>query len=116
MRVTQFLLALTAFVVFAARAVHSPRSARTWTQHGFADFAAGDFGRSLGNLYVSASGRLQMVYRWDLNDDGVIDLVFANSHDISWKLPVSIYENESGRLAQRPMKLLVRGGRKVRLA
>ena len=51
-----------------------------WRESTFADFADGSFGDGGANTYVSARGRIQLVNRWDLNQDGFIDLVFANTH------------------------------------
>lgn len=62
-----------------------------WRQSRFEDFAQGRFGDGGANTYVSARGRVQLVNRWDLNDDGFIDLVFANSHPHVEKLDAAIY-------------------------
>ncbi|MBI4606497.1 MAG: VCBS repeat-containing protein [Planctomycetes bacterium] len=66
-------------------------AALTWTQAGFADFSRGRFGDGGSNTYVSASGKVQLVNRFDLNDDGFIDLVFANSHPQAERLDAAIY-------------------------
>jgi hypothetical protein len=62
-----------------------------WTQSSHAEFAKGRFGDAGANTYVSARGRIQVVNRWDLNTDGEIDLVFANSHPQAEKLDSVIY-------------------------
>src|SRR5688572_22611386 len=62
-----------------------------WTQDTFADFAGGRFGDSGANVYVSAAGRMQLINRWDLNNDGCIDLVFCNTHPHVEKLDAAIY-------------------------
>ena len=69
----------------------SHSSANVWTQSGFADFSKGTFGDGGVNTYVSASGKVQLVNRFDLNNDGYIDLVFANSHPQAEKLDQAIY-------------------------
>jgi hypothetical protein len=66
-------------------------AAEVWTQSSFRDFIQGRFGDGGNNTYVSAKGRLQLVNRWDLNNDGYIDLVFANSHPQAEKLDAMIY-------------------------
>jgi hypothetical protein len=66
-------------------------SANVWTQSGFADFSKGTFGDGGANTYVSASGKIQLVNRFDLNNDGNIDLVFSNSHPQAEKLDQAIY-------------------------
>ena len=48
---------------------------------GFEAFRAGEFGGGGENVYVSRSGRVQLIHRWDLNDDGLYDFVFSNTHN-----------------------------------
>src|SRR5262249_46325909 len=62
-----------------------------WTQSTHADFVKGHFGDGGANTYVSARGHIQTINRWDLNDDGEIDLVFANSHPQCEKLDAALY-------------------------
>src|SRR5215207_5056464 len=62
-----------------------------WKQSTFQDFVRGHFGDAGANAYVSARGRIQTMNRWDLNDDGEIDLVFANSHPQAEKLDAALY-------------------------
>ena len=66
-------------------------ASHAWTQQGFEDFSKGSFGDGGVNTYVSASGKVQLVNRFDLNNDGHIDLVFANSHPQAEKLDQAIY-------------------------
>jgi len=66
-------------------------AAHCWNQAGFADFSRGRFGDGGVNTYVSASGKVQLVNRFDLNNDGFIDLVFANSHPQGERLDAAIY-------------------------
>jgi hypothetical protein len=42
-------------------------------------------------MYVSAAGKIELINRWDFNNDGYIDLVFANSHPQAEKLDADIY-------------------------
>lgn len=54
------------------------RSQTTWIrQAGFGDLSKGSFTDGGRNLYVSAAGRVQTIQRWDLNQDGSLDLVFT---------------------------------------
>src|SRR3982751_2138467 len=62
-----------------------------WKQEGFREFAQGRFGDGGANTYVSHRGRIQTINRWDLNGDGEIDLVFANSHPQAEKLDAVLY-------------------------
>ena len=55
-------------------------AAETWQQKGFASFSQGHFEDSGSNIYVSARGRIQIINRLDLNNDGHIDLFVGNGH------------------------------------
>jgi hypothetical protein len=82
-------LALLALLPLAGAAEKGTPS--VWTQDTFQEFAAGRFGDSGANAYVSAKGNIQLVNRWDLNNDGSIDLVFCNTHPHVEKLDAAIY-------------------------
>ena len=62
-----------------------------WRQNSHQEFARGSFGDGGANTYVSAQGRIELVNRWDLNLDGVFDLVFANTHAHVEKLDATIF-------------------------
>lgn len=62
-----------------------------WRQNSFKDFAAGSFGDGGANTYVSARGVIQLVNRWDLDLNGALDLVFANTHPHVEKLDATIF-------------------------
>lgn len=66
---------------------------------GFADFARGKFEDGGSNLYVNANGAVEMIHRWDVNNDGYPDLVLANSHDYIERGPTRIYS--PGKAADR---------------
>lgn len=66
-------------------------SDHVWTQDSFDDFRQGTLGDGGNNTYVSAGGKIQLVNRFDFNNDGHIDLVFANSHPQAEKLDAVIY-------------------------
>jgi hypothetical protein len=69
-----------------------PASAvETWRESTFEDFRDGTFGDGGVNTYVSAKGRIQTVYRYDANNDGYIDLAFANAHSDAVQVDMSIY-------------------------
>src|SRR5690242_18390400 len=77
----------------ASQAVAPERSRvwHSWEQRGFRDFARGTFDASGANLYVSAKGVLQLINRWDLNQDGYLDLFFSNTHDVNYVQPARIF-------------------------
>jgi len=62
-----------------------------WREESFEDFANGTFDDGGANMYVSAQGRIQTVNRWDVNGDGYLDILFANSHPLVEMLDMSIY-------------------------
>ncbi|MDO8587561.1 MAG: VCBS repeat-containing protein [Armatimonadota bacterium] len=82
---------LTLTVSFRCATAVAEESPVVWTQSGFKDFIQGRFGDGGANTYVSAKGRIQLINRWDLNDDGSIDLVFVNTHPHVEKLDATIY-------------------------
>ena len=53
----------------------------SWVERCFDDFRDGIFNNGGQNLYVSKAGVLQRIFRFDVNNDGYADLLFANSHD-----------------------------------
>lgn len=54
---------------------------KKWSVSGFEELSKGSFGDSAPNLYVSKKGVLQRIWRFDVNQDGYVDLLIANSHD-----------------------------------
>jgi len=50
-------------------------------QRGFEAFRLGQLGNSGANLYVSRAGRVEVINKWDLNEDGYPDLLMSNDHD-----------------------------------
>ncbi len=48
---------------------------------GFDSLSKGSFENGGQNLYVSKKGVLQRIWRFDINNDGYVDLLIANSHD-----------------------------------
>ena len=55
-------------------------SQSTWIHRGFDQFSKGRFDNGGDNLYVNAKGIIEMIHRFDVNNDGHVDLVFPNSH------------------------------------
>ena len=72
--------------VLAGRVTHST----------FDDFIGGEFGNGGQNIYVSEKGRIQTIHRWDLNDDGNLDIVLPNTHDNESVVDAVIYWNGAG--------------------
>lgn len=83
--------------LLTASSIHS----ETWTQKGFADFSRGTFEDAGSNIYVSASGRIQLINRLDLNQDGHLDLFIGNGHEHSEDQDVYIYLNNGEEIDPR---------------
>ena len=62
-----------------------------WRESRFEDFIDGTFDDAGANMYVSAKGNIQTINRWDVNDDGNIDILCVNSHPLVEMLDMSIY-------------------------
>jgi hypothetical protein len=91
MRRRLFLAAVGGLCLAALSAGSEPRDVHVWSQDSYKELARGRFGDSGANTYVSAKGSLELVNRWDLNNDGAIDLVFCNTHPHVEKLDAAIY-------------------------
>ena len=51
-----------------------------WSMKGFDDFSRGTLGNAGQNIYVSKKGVLQRIWQFDVNSDGYVDILVANSH------------------------------------
>jgi len=65
----------------------------TWTESSFEDFRDGWFLDAGSNIYVSAKGRIQMINRWDFNNDGYLDILMPSGHGHTEKENTYIYLN-----------------------
>lgn len=68
-------------------------STKYWIQKGHDDFIKGTFGNGGQNIYVSKAGILQRIFRFDVNNDGYVDLLFVNSQDMGERPPVYVVSN-----------------------
>ena len=89
------LKSIVAFLAICLLAPPNGTTAHEWIENTFQDFVDGTFGDGGANTYVSAQGKIQTVNRWDINDDGYIDLFFVNSHPLIEMLDMSIYWGNS---------------------
>ncbi len=81
-----------------------------WIEDSFEDFRDGTFLDAGSNLYVSAKGRIQMITRWDLNNDGYLDIVLPDGHTHTEKENVFIYLNDGRKIDGRNRIELPAGG------
>ena len=76
-------------IIIASHLAHAGEQA--WIHRGFEEFARGQFEDGGSNLYVNANGVIEMIHRLDVNNDGYVDLVLANSHDHIERGPTHVY-------------------------
>ncbi len=89
--------------------------AGTWIEQTFEDFADGRLDAAGQNLYVGRDGKIRTIHRFDLNQDGHVDLVFNSTHNTSTFIPAtSARVSSTGEISQQP--LAVEGSRQVALA
>ena len=69
------------------------RAQSVWRQASFNDFKDGTFLDAGSNCYVSSKGRIQMITRWDFNNDGNLDILLAAGHGHTEKENTYIYLN-----------------------
>ena len=88
------------FLLLAAIAAAVPAAAGAedaWVTHDtFQDFSAGRLGDSGVNLYATRSGTLQMIHRWDLNNDGYLDILLGQDHDVLENAHILVYWGRAG--------------------
>ncbi|MEO7651042.1 MAG: VCBS repeat-containing protein [Bryobacteraceae bacterium] len=64
-------------------------------QAGFEAFRRGTPGNAGANLYVSRSGKVQVINHWDLNRDGYNDILISNDHDNDEVVDAMVYWNST---------------------
>ncbi len=64
---------------------------KIWKESSYKDFIDGKFSDAGANMYVSHNGRIQSINRWDVNNDGNVDILSVNSHPLVEMLDMSIY-------------------------
>ena len=88
-------LRFSAIVVFIL-ANHSVNS-QSWVEDSFEDFTDGTLDASGQNIYVSRDGTIRTIHRFDLNDDGSIDLLFNSTHNDYAFVPSTIVSSAENR-------------------
>ena len=67
-----------------------------WVHRGFEQFSRGSFDNGGDNLYVNAKGVIEMIHRFDVNNDGYVDIVLPNAHGYIERGPTWIYSQAKG--------------------
>src|SRR5712692_6895881 len=110
-----FVLGFFLFTTFLLTSTSSQERS-IWRQSSFADFSSGEFPDGGATLYVSARGRVELTNRWDLNNDGYVDLILANTHDYNYGEPAYLYTLPKGAAqAKGPVQMPSSGGTVVAL-
>ena len=63
--------------------ITSVGAAQSWIEDIYEDFADGRLDAAGQNRYVCHDGTVRTIHRFDLNQDGYLDLIFNNTHDTS---------------------------------
>ena len=66
--------------------------AQTWEEDSFEEFIDGKLDASGNNIYVSKKGDIRSIHHYDYNNDGNIDLLFCQTHDIFHNIPATLGE------------------------
>ncbi len=88
----------------------------TWTVSTFLEFSEGTLQDGGANTYVTAAGEIRLVSQSDLNDDGFLDIVFANTHDNNTQIDLFIYWGVDGFEVGQRTRLPSDGGQAQAIA
>ena len=81
-----------------------------WREASFDDFKDGTFLDAGSNCYISAKGRIQIITRWDFNNDGYLDFFLPSSHGQTEKENTYVYLNNGTDIDSRSRIDLPGGG------
>ena len=70
---------------------------QSWVEDSFEDFVDGTLDASGNNIYITHDGKIRTINRFDLNNDGWIDLLFPHTHDRKNIIQPTLVEISSGR-------------------
>src|SRR5262245_53865255 len=85
---------------------------QTFIDDTFEDFSRGTLDAGGQNLYVSKDGKVRTIHRFDLNDDGYVDLLFNCTHNTYQMLPATAGTVSKGRQT-KSLDIAVEGSLRV---
>ena len=100
------------FVVASLTLCATGLLAQTWVEDTLEDFADGTLDAAGQNIYVSRDGAIRTIHRFDINQDGYLDLMFNNTHDRRSFITATLATVGPGRAVQHS-PLAVEGSRQV---
>lgn len=66
------------------------------TFNSFDQLSQGSLGNAGANIYVRADGSITPIRSYSYKGDGYADLIFNNTHDHAFEIPVRIFRNKNG--------------------
>ena len=101
------LLSLILSVVITVVAGHDAVASELWVEDTFEDFADGRLDAAGQNIYVSRDGTIRTIHRFDVNDDGYLDLFFGNTHDLKSVVePTIAWLADDGSVKQKDLAIM----------
>ncbi len=106
----KILYLIVIIILNAGYQISTVTAQSVWTEDSFEDFRDGTFLDAGSNIYVSAKGRIQMITRWDFNNDGFLDILLPAGHANTEKENTYIYFNNGVDIDGRSRIELLAGG------
>ena len=88
-------LLITCAIIFL---ISSGGAAQHWVEDSYEDFSDGYLDAAGQNIYVCHDGTVRTIHRFDLNQDGHLDLIFNNTHDTSTDHEATLASFDSSRV------------------
>ena len=81
MKLNSFIVKIILCFVVITSLCRSEIMKTKWVEDTFEDFIDGNLDASGQNIYVRRDGTISTIHRYDINNDGYLDLFFGNTHD-----------------------------------
>ena len=110
-----FFLIAGGYILIVTQNSFAGTRSQTWIEDTFEDFSDGTLDASGQNIYISRDGKIRTIHRFDLNDDGYIDLLFNSTHNDYAFIPASMATVDQNREIKTE-QLAVEGSIKAEVA